>query len=154
MKPPRHRFIIIVSILICVGIWAAMGIYLPPTFAVDATTRGQWGDQFGAANALFSSLAFAGVIYTLFLQIREHAEEAKARNASSFAEAQNLNIQSTNAKLAALSALLSSFEAEIASIEEANRHTGAHRHRTPTASQEMMRTQIRQDIMDILNEFD
>jgi len=34
-------------------------------------TRGQFGDLFGAVNAFFTGLAFAGVIFTIFLQRRE-----------------------------------------------------------------------------------
>lgn len=37
----------------------------------DWQTRGQFGDVFGAANALFSGLAFAGLIYTVLLQREE-----------------------------------------------------------------------------------
>lgn len=33
--------------------------------------RGTFGDQFGAVNALFSALAFAGMIYALILQMNE-----------------------------------------------------------------------------------
>ena len=33
--------------------------------------RGQFGDSFGAVNALFAGLAFAGVIWTIRLQIKE-----------------------------------------------------------------------------------
>lgn len=32
------------------------------------TTRGTWGDMFGGINALFSGLAFVGVIYAILLQ--------------------------------------------------------------------------------------
>ena len=39
--------------------------------------RGQFGDMFGSVNALFSGLAFAGVIYTLVLQQRELALQRK-----------------------------------------------------------------------------
>ena len=35
------------------------------------TARGTFGDQFGAVNALFSALAFAGLIYTIILQMKE-----------------------------------------------------------------------------------
>lgn len=35
--------------------------------------RGLFGDKFGAVNALFSGLAFAGIIFTIFLQRRELA---------------------------------------------------------------------------------
>ena len=35
------------------------------------TERGTFGDMFGAVNALFSGLAFAGVIIAIFLQRKE-----------------------------------------------------------------------------------
>ena len=40
-------------------------------FIPDKETRGTFGDQFGAVNALFSGLAFAGLIYTIILQRRD-----------------------------------------------------------------------------------
>ena len=42
-------------------------IFLVP----DNNTRGTFGDQFGAVNALFSGLAFTGLIYTIILQRRD-----------------------------------------------------------------------------------
>jgi len=56
--------------LIVVGVWAAAGV---TTFlALDTwSNRGTFGDMFGAVNALFSSLAFAGIIYTILIQRRE-----------------------------------------------------------------------------------
>lgn len=40
-------------------------------FINNSDERGQFGDMFGAVNALFSGLAFAGLIITLILQRRE-----------------------------------------------------------------------------------
>jgi hypothetical protein len=40
-------------------------------FRAGMDTRGQFGDVFGAVNAFFTGLAFAGVLLTLFLQRRE-----------------------------------------------------------------------------------
>ena len=40
-------------------------------FVDDPNKRGTFGDQFGAVNALFSGLAFAGLIYTIILQRRD-----------------------------------------------------------------------------------
>lgn len=40
-------------------------------FVNDKDIRGTFGDQFGAVNALFSGLAFAGLIYTIILQRRD-----------------------------------------------------------------------------------
>jgi hypothetical protein len=37
----------------------------------DEQERGVFGDKFGAINSLFSGLAFAGIIFTIFLQKRE-----------------------------------------------------------------------------------
>lgn len=37
----------------------------------DSNWRGTFGDQFGVVNALFSGLAFAGLIYTIILQRRD-----------------------------------------------------------------------------------
>lgn len=42
-------------------------VFLP----YDENERGTFGDQFGAVNALFSGLAFAGLIYTIILQRRD-----------------------------------------------------------------------------------
>lgn len=40
-------------------------------FISDSAEQGQFGDQFGAVNALFSGLAFAGLIFTIILQKNE-----------------------------------------------------------------------------------
>ena len=42
-------------------------------FQGDYASASQWGDSFGAANTLFSGLAFAGVVLTLYFQTRELA---------------------------------------------------------------------------------
>lgn len=38
---------------------------------INENLRGVFGDKFGAINSLFSGLAFAGIIFTIFLQKRE-----------------------------------------------------------------------------------
>ncbi|MBZ0273785.1 hypothetical protein K8I61_17230 [bacterium] len=50
------------------GLWLLFGWIAPPG---DAERAGQFGDQFGSVNALFSGLAFAGVIVALIMQRRE-----------------------------------------------------------------------------------
>jgi hypothetical protein len=50
----------------------------------NAQARGLFGDQFGAINALFSGLAFAGIILTILLQRRELSESRKASNYQRF----------------------------------------------------------------------
>lgn len=41
------------------------------SFITDPQTRGTFGDKFGAVNSLFSGLAVAGLIYTIYLQKEE-----------------------------------------------------------------------------------
>lgn len=43
----------------------------------DWTTRGTFGDSFGAINSLFSGLALGGIIYTIFLQKKELSLQRK-----------------------------------------------------------------------------
>ena len=49
---------------------------------VDITERGTFGDKFGAVNALFSGLAFAGLIVTLLYQKR-NADKAQPQQCQS-----------------------------------------------------------------------
>ena len=37
----------------------------------NITDKAAFGDTFGAVNALFTGLAFAGLLFTIFLQQRE-----------------------------------------------------------------------------------
>jgi hypothetical protein len=43
----------------------------------DWADRGTFGDLFGAVNALFAGLAFAGLIYTILLQKQDLALQRK-----------------------------------------------------------------------------
>ena len=52
-----------------ISIWALTFVLY--SFFCSMEERGQFGDMFGAVNALFSGLAFAGLIITLILQKRE-----------------------------------------------------------------------------------
>lgn len=53
--------------------WIFIDKYIVSTSPGESneTIRGVFGDKFGAVNALFSGLAFAGIIFTIFLQKRE-----------------------------------------------------------------------------------
>jgi len=61
--------IILYSLIGVIVLWALSFFlfYVIP----DSGERGQFGDMFGAVNALFSGLAFAGLIITLILQRQE-----------------------------------------------------------------------------------
>lgn len=65
----------VLAIVICFGVWYG-GAHWTRSYAQkhadDNTERvGQFGDSFGAVNALISALAFAGVIVTFWLQRKE-----------------------------------------------------------------------------------
>ena len=68
-KPESARAFVLVALLV-VAILVAYGFVV--TYAItDWVQRGQFGDMFGAANTLFSGLAFAALTYALFLQRKE-----------------------------------------------------------------------------------
>jgi len=60
----------IVLVLLIVVAWL-LTPYLGHLLFDDLAERGQFGDLFGSVNALFSGLAFAGLIYAIFLQRQE-----------------------------------------------------------------------------------
>lgn len=62
--------ILLMLIIIVIGtvfVYLMVLINLMPDFQ----TRGQFGDMFGAINAVFSGLAFAAIVYAIFLQRRD-----------------------------------------------------------------------------------
>lgn len=59
-------WILPILVIVVVGLWVASGYIL-----IGNPDRGTIGDMFGAVNSLFSGLAFAGLIYTIFLQKNE-----------------------------------------------------------------------------------
>ncbi len=54
-------------VLLVVALWA-LTLWGGHTFFDSWPTRGQFGDLFGSVNALFSGLAFAGLVYVILLQ--------------------------------------------------------------------------------------
>ena len=88
-------------LLAVAGLWATCGYLL-----YNDQNRGTFGDMFGAVNALFSGLAFAGIIYTILLQRRElelQREELQATRAelSRSASAQEKSEQALQAQVEA-----------------------------------------------------
>lgn len=86
----------------------------------DMEERGQFGDMFGAANALFSGFAFLGIIYTIYLQRKELnlqkeelrltrdelARSARAQEESQVALAKQADSLKLTAKLNGLSSIM------------------------------------------------
>ena len=57
-------------------IWIA-SIFGLTQYISDPEKKGQFGDSFGAINSLFSGLALAGIIYTIYLQKKELSLQRK-----------------------------------------------------------------------------
>lgn len=62
--------ILIFVLGVVIFIWIFVPEYLNKEYS-DIEQRGAFGDSFGAVNALFTGLAFAGLLFTIFLQQRE-----------------------------------------------------------------------------------
>lgn len=92
-KKPFWVLMLIVSLA-----WA-LSVPLVLVFFSLPDDAGAFGDMFGAVNALFSALAFAGVVYALILQDRE-----SKNNAWQFQ--QSLRATELSARLTAYSTLL------------------------------------------------
>ncbi|MDP2162088.1 MAG: hypothetical protein Q8K02_16535 [Flavobacterium sp.] len=52
-------------------------LYLVINFIPEWQTRANFGDMFGALSALFSGIALAGIIYTIFVQLNEIKAQRK-----------------------------------------------------------------------------
>lgn len=82
MKEPPISLPLLVSLVVVVWL---LGVAPLIHYALP-DKAGEFGDMFGAVNALFSGLAFAGVVYAIFLQridlALQRQELAKASGAS------------------------------------------------------------------------
>ncbi|PKN35628.1 MAG: hypothetical protein CVU61_02060 [Deltaproteobacteria bacterium HGW-Deltaproteobacteria-19] len=85
------------------GLWAASWCLIVSCPILEGwPQRGTFGDMFGAVNALFSGLAFAGVIYAIFLQRKElilQREELQLTRKELEGQKQELEIQNKTSSL-------------------------------------------------------
>ncbi len=79
-----------------------LGVWLLSWYWLESRPdRGTFGDMFGSVNALFSGLAFAALIYTIFLQRRElklHQHELQLTHEEMKAQVQQLEAQNVTLK--------------------------------------------------------
>ncbi len=102
-------------------------------------SRGQFGDVFGAVNALFSGLAFAGLIFAILLQREdlelqraelaltreELARSAHAQVQSELALREQANAAVKSSRLAAINFLLDHYRKELESFKGIAYHQGS-----------------------------
>ncbi len=116
---------LIFAIILIIMIWSFS--YLLILFLIPLeTNRGTFGDSFGAINSLFSGLAFAGIIYTIFLQRKELSlqrlelmetrkelkRSADAQEKSEIALTEQIKSMKLTAKLNALNSLVENYRKE------------------------------------------
>ena len=92
-----HYWPLILLLVGVVGLFAFSWWWIT-THIVCPEQRGQFGDQFGAISALFSGLAFAGLIFTIILQKKEltlQREELIATKKELEGQKEQLEIQNT-----------------------------------------------------------
>jgi hypothetical protein len=65
-KNNRLYYLILLAIILWFGSW----FFIDYLYS-DVSDRGSFGDKFGFINSLFSGLALAGIIYSIFLQQKE-----------------------------------------------------------------------------------
>ena len=69
----KDSFILPIGLIIVVLILWLVTLWLVFKYLPDWPTRGQFRDPFGSINALFTGLAFAGIVYTIYIQRKELA---------------------------------------------------------------------------------
>jgi hypothetical protein len=124
-------------IILVVSIWIVSTIII--LFSLDDwSDRGTFGDLFGAVNALFSGLAFAGLIYTIFLQKQdlklqrneialnriELKKTAKAQQHSEKALVDQVEQMKISAKLNALNTLINYYNIQIDNPNNSEENVG------------------------------
>src|SRR5687767_14281913 len=70
MNRIRHLILPLAIFAAVFGSWVVYQLWIQHQYET-MEARGQHGDMFGGLNALFSGLAFAGLIYTVLLQREE-----------------------------------------------------------------------------------
>ncbi|HXF40658.1 MAG TPA: hypothetical protein VN687_13155 [Blastocatellia bacterium] len=116
-----NKRLIVLLFLVVLVFWLASWYWITHSSLSGWQDRSSFGEMFGAINSLFSGLAFAGVIYTIYLQTQELALQREEliqtrRELKRSAEAQEKSERALNEQvyLLACSAYLS---AEIARMQ-------------------------------------
>lgn len=99
--------------------------FIYPLWVPSLSSRASNGDAFGAVNALFSGLAFAGLIYTMIMQRQElemqrkelAAQRKEMRESRGELEEQN-RIQAEQVKIRKRELMLMEFDLEVKAFEK------------------------------------
>ena len=91
-RPWGTKFVIACAFLAVLGVWGTWFWFAFPNGGKDSL--GTFGDSFGSIGSLFSALAFAGVIWSIFLQRQElNAQREEMREQREEFELQTQNLK-------------------------------------------------------------
>jgi len=84
----------IVVVQVILILWLLSWIFVKVYYDNDWTVSGQWGDSFGAINALFSGLTIVGLVYTIILQRHQIGlQQQEAKDANDRHKKEDANIE-------------------------------------------------------------
>ncbi len=116
----------VIGAVTIIGLWILSAIIILNVFP-EPESHGTFGDLFGAINALFSGLAFLGVIIAIILQKKELEEQRKeiresrkAQELTASALTKQLELQVLQNKIESLNLLISSISTEITRLSREN----------------------------------
>lgn len=139
-------------VVLVLVIWVLSTVLI--LFGLDNwSDRGTFGDLFGAVNALFSGLAFAGLIYTIVLQKQDLAlqrdeialnraelkKTAKAQQKSEKALTEQVEQMKIASRLNALKTLIDYYNVQIANPKNSEEIVQKAKERRKTTIQEIDR---------------
>lgn len=124
----------VVLLLVGVVLWI-VSIPLVTSYYGEPSSSNEFGDMFGAVNALFSGLALAGIIYAIIIQRQEliltrqelvRAADAQTESAKSLER--QLGLQVDSSRLVALASLVDSYNEQINQNDRWNESLGRHKY--------------------------
>lgn len=111
-KTESNPWIFIFAVIFVISAWCGSYWFIEKNYN-DYSVKGQVGDMFGAINSLFSGLAFAGLIYTIYLQRvqlelqRKELEDTRDElKKTADAQLESTTIQGLNTLILAYSSIL------------------------------------------------
>lgn len=111
-KSDSKLWILILAVVFVIIAWYGSYWIIEKNYN-EYSVKGQVGDMFGAINSLFSGLAFAGLIYTIYLQRvqlelqRKELEETRDElRKTANAQSESTTIQGLNTLILAYSSIL------------------------------------------------
>ena len=143
------------GILLIIFEWSLSAIIILKIFPANEA-HGTFGDLFGAINALFSGLAFLGVIVAILLQKEELKEQRKeiiqsriAQDKSALALSTQSKISGLMVRLDALNHMLSSLDRQIARARSSGKYDSANKIESLTLRQEKYEASVEKLLNDI-----